>query len=54
VSHLVCGGVYDWSTGLIHKGGRYFDPALGIWLALGPLVVVSIAARECTTHVDSA
>ncbi len=30
VSHLVCGGVYDWSTGLIHKDGRYFDPMLGI------------------------
>jgi hypothetical protein len=40
VSHLVCGGVYDWSTGLIFKGGRYFDPSLGIWLALTPLMVV--------------
>jgi YD repeat-containing protein len=40
VTHLVCGGVCDWSTGLIYRGGRYFDPALGIWLALGPLVVV--------------
>jgi hypothetical protein len=40
VSHLVCGGVYDWSTGLIYKGGRYFDPSLGIWLALTPLLVV--------------
>jgi len=40
VSHLVCGGVYDWSTGLIYKDGRYFDPLLGIWLALVPLVVV--------------
>jgi len=39
VSHLVCGGVYDWSTGLIYKDGRYFDPLLGIWLALVPLVV---------------
>jgi peptidoglycan/xylan/chitin deacetylase (PgdA/CDA1 family) len=46
VSHLVCGGVYDWSTGLIHKGGRYFDPALGIWLALGPLVVVQSWRRQ--------
>ena len=25
VSHLICGGVYDWSTGLIYRGGRYFD-----------------------------
>jgi hypothetical protein len=40
VSHLICGGVYDWSTGLIFKGGRYFDPTLGIWLALVPLVVI--------------
>jgi YD repeat-containing protein len=40
VSHLICGGVYDWSTGLIYKGGRYFDPTLGIWLALIPLVVI--------------
>ena len=40
VSHLVCGGVYDWSTGLIYRGGRYFDPMLGIWLALMPLMVV--------------
>jgi YD repeat-containing protein len=40
VSHLICGGVYDWSTGLIYKDGRYFDPLLGIWLALMPLVVV--------------
>jgi len=34
VSHLVCGGVYDQSTGLLYKGGRYFNPSLGIWLAL--------------------
>jgi hypothetical protein len=40
VSHLICGGVYDWSTGLIFRDGRYFDPTLGIWLALAPLVVV--------------
>jgi len=40
VSHLICGGVYDWSTGLIYRGGRYFDPNLGIWLALMPLMVV--------------
>ncbi len=40
VSHLVCGGVYDESTGLIYKGGRYFDPSLGIYLALGPLAVI--------------
>ncbi len=40
VSHLICGGVYDWSTGLIYRGGRYFDPNLGIWLALVPLMVM--------------
>lgn len=40
VSHLICAGVYDWSTGLIYQNGRYFDPNLGIWLALAPLVVV--------------
>jgi len=40
VSHLVCGGVYDGSTGLIYRDGHYFDPNLGIWLALMPLLVV--------------
>ncbi len=40
VSHLICGGVYDWSTGLLYKGGRYFDPSLGIWLVLLPLAVI--------------
>jgi hypothetical protein len=30
----------DWSTGLIYKDGRYFDPMLGIWLALMPLIVI--------------
>ncbi len=39
VSHLICGGVYDWSTGLVYRDGRYFDPVLGIWLALMPLLV---------------
>jgi hypothetical protein len=33
-------GVYDWSTGLIFTGGRYFDPTLGIWIALSPLIVL--------------
>jgi hypothetical protein len=42
VSHLICGGVYDWSTGLIYKGGRYFDPNLGIWLMMMPLAVMSL------------
>jgi YD repeat-containing protein len=46
VSHLVCGGVYDWSTGLIYKDGNYFDPMLGIWLALAPLMVVQSWRRR--------
>ncbi|MBD3388173.1 MAG: hypothetical protein GF414_04600, partial [Candidatus Altiarchaeales archaeon] len=40
VSHLICGGVYDGSTGLIYRDGSYFDPMLGVWLALVPLAVV--------------
>jgi hypothetical protein len=39
VTNLGCGDIYDWSTGLIYKDGRYFDPNLGIWLALAPLVI---------------
>ncbi len=46
VSHLTCGGVYDWSTGLIYQGKRYFDPGLGIWLAMMPLVVVQLWSRS--------
>ncbi len=46
VSHLVCGGVYDWSTGLIYKNGRYFDPMLGLWLALAPLAVLQLWQRR--------
>jgi predicted small lipoprotein YifL len=46
VSHLVCGGVYDGSTGLIYRDGRYFDPALGIWLALLPLMVVQSGRKR--------
>jgi len=46
VSHIICGGVYDWSTGLIYRGGRYFDPALGIWLVLLPLMVVQVWPRR--------
>jgi hypothetical protein len=39
VTNLGCGDIYDWSTGLIYKNGRYFDPTLGIWLALASLVM---------------
>jgi len=45
VSHLICGGVYDWSTGLLHKGGNYFDPRLGIWL-LVPLAVITWRSKR--------
>jgi YD repeat-containing protein len=43
VTHLGCqdDAVYDWSTGLIFKSGRYFDPSLGIWLACPALIVWS-------------
>ncbi|MBN1248626.1 MAG: hypothetical protein JXC32_13285, partial [Anaerolineae bacterium] len=46
VSHLVCGGVYDWSTGLIYRDGKYFDPMLGIWLAVLPLAVIQSRRRR--------
>jgi len=41
VTHLGCEGdaVYDWSTGLIFKRGRYFDPNTGIWLSMAPALV---------------
>ena len=46
VSHLMCRGIYDWSTGLIYKDQRYFDPTLGLWLALAPLVVLQSWRRK--------
>jgi hypothetical protein len=39
VTNLECGAVYDWSTGLNYKGGRYFDPVTGVWLSLTPFVI---------------
>lgn len=41
VTHLDCGAgaVYDWSTGLIFKNGKYFDPGLGVWLTIIGIVV---------------
>ncbi len=41
VTHLGCEGdaVYDWSTGLIFKRGRYFDPNTGIWLTMGGAMI---------------
>jgi YD repeat-containing protein len=50
VSHLICGGVYDWSTGLLYQGGGYFDPRLGIWLLLAPLVVVQGWGKQRRKH----
>jgi hypothetical protein len=41
VNHLLCGSVYDWSTGLVFDGRRYFDPNLGIWLVTGGMVLTS-------------
>jgi hypothetical protein len=39
VTNLGCGDIYDWSTGLVYKGGRYFDPNLGIWTTLTPYLI---------------
>lgn len=41
VTHLGCGddAVHDWSTGLIFKGGRYFDPNNGIWITMSGAVI---------------
>jgi hypothetical protein len=41
VTHLGCEGntTYDFSTGLIFKNGKYFDPNTGIWLTMGGMVV---------------
>ncbi len=41
VTHMGCEGdtIYDWSTGLIFKRGRYFDPNTGIWLSMAPALV---------------
>ncbi len=46
ISHLVCNGVYDWSTGLIHTRGGYFDPRLGIWLMMTPLGIIGLWHRR--------
>jgi hypothetical protein len=39
VTNLGCGDIYDWSTGLVYKNGRYFDPNLGIWTTLTPYLI---------------
>ena len=41
VTNLDCSGntIYDFSTGLIFKNGRYFDPANGLWITLSGVVV---------------
>ena len=40
VSHLVCGGAYDWSTGRIYKGERY------LWSLLGEKGSIPRAERD--------
>ena len=42
VTHLSCTGdaIYDFSTGLIYKNGRYYDPSQGIWLSTGAVGIV--------------
>ncbi|HUM67575.1 MAG TPA: PKD domain-containing protein [Chloroflexota bacterium] len=41
VTYLDCGdnAIYDWSTGLIFKRGRYFDPTNSLWITLSGVVV---------------
>lgn len=41
VTYLDCGdnAIYDWSTGLIFKHGRYFDPDNGLWITLSGIVI---------------
>ncbi|MCP4356833.1 MAG: M23 family metallopeptidase, partial [Chloroflexi bacterium] len=48
VTNLGCGngGVYDWSTGLIFRNGRYFDPNTGIWITMGAMVTWQIWPKE--------
>ncbi|MCC6608015.1 MAG: hypothetical protein IT327_32715 [Anaerolineae bacterium] len=48
VTNLACGngGIYDWSTGLIFKNGRYFDPNTGIWITMGAMVTWQIWPQE--------
>jgi hypothetical protein len=33
------GDIYGWSTRLVYKNGRYFDPHLVIWLTLAPYIL---------------
>ena len=48
VTNLDCGsgGIYDWSTGLIFKNGRYFDPNTGIWITMGMVVTWQLWPKE--------
>ena len=46
ITHLICNSVYDWSTGLIHTRGGYFDPRLGIWLMMTPLGIIGLWRRR--------
>ena len=53
VSHLACSGdaVYDFSTGLIFKNGRYYDPGNGIWLTgSGVVAFFGVTRRKKNRH----
>ncbi len=54
VTYLDCGsgGIYDWSTGLIFKGGRFFDPLTGIWISLISLIVWQSGRYANQTGLD--
>jgi YD repeat-containing protein len=44
ITHLECDAVYDWSTGLIYRLGRYFDPTTGVWLMGTGMVLAQAGA----------
>jgi hypothetical protein len=48
VTRLDCGdnAIYDWSTGLIFRNGRYFDPNTGIWITMGAAVTWQLWPQE--------
>jgi YD repeat-containing protein len=46
ITHLECDAVYDWSTGLIYRLGRYFDPTTGVWLMGTGMVLAQAGAKD--------
>jgi YD repeat-containing protein len=46
ITHLECEAVYDWSTGLIYRMGRYFDPTTGVWLMGTGMVLAQAGAGK--------